>query len=125
MTAKTVAIYSWMSVPVLAGTLLMSGCGNALKPPTDKVANAELAISRAQDGNAQTYAPIELRQAEDHLQKAKAAIQAEEYKQAKHFAEKALLDATLAESKAESETARQAAKEMRESIDTLRQETNR
>jgi len=125
MTTKTIAIYSWMSVPVLAGTLLMTGCGNAVKPPTDKVANAEMAISRAQDGNAKAYAPIEIRQAEDNLQKAKAAIQAEENEQAKYFAEKALLDATLAESKAESETARQAATEMRESIETLRQETNR
>ncbi len=122
MIAKRVVIYS---LSVLAGTLLMSGCGSAVKPPTEKIANAELAISRAHDSNAKTLAPIELRKAEDNLQKAKAAMKTEELEKARRFAEKALLDATLAETKAESETARQAAKQMRESIETLRQETRR
>ncbi len=122
MIAKRVVIYS---LSVLGGILLISGCGGAVKPPTEKIANAELAISRAQDSNAKTLAPIELRQAEDNLQKAKAAMKTEELEKARRFAEKALLDATLAETKAESETARQAAKQMRESIETLRQETRR
>ncbi|MCK5524441.1 MAG: DUF4398 domain-containing protein [Thiomargarita sp.] len=121
MIAKRVVIYS---LSVLGGILLISGC-SAVKPPTEKIANAELAISRAQDSNAKTLAPIELRQAEDNLQKAKAAMKTEELEKARRFAEKALLDATLAETKAESETARQAAKQMRESIETLRQETRR
>ena len=106
-------------------TLLLGGCGNSIKPPTEKIANAKLAISRAQDNNAKDFAAIELRQAQDNLQKAQQAVQEEDYEKAARLAEQAFMDASLAETKAESEKANQAAKEMRESVETLQQELER
>ena len=124
MTAKTV-LACGVGVPLIVGTLLMGGCGTPGTQPMEKIANAELAINQAQDRKAQELAPLELRYAEDNLQKAKAAQQNGDYEQARRFAEQAIVDAELAEYKAESETARQTTKEMRDSIDALRQETNR
>ena len=113
-------------IGILAGiALLLSGCGNSIKPPTGKISNAELAISRAQDNNARDFAAFELRQAQDNLQKAKQAVQDEEFEKATRLADQAFMDASLAESKAEKEKARKAAKEMRESVETLQQELDR
>ncbi len=113
-------------IGVLVGmALLLSGCGNSIKPPIDKIANAELAINRAQDNNAKDFAVMELRQAQDNLQKAKQAVQDEEYEKATRLADQAFMDASLAESKAEKEKASKAAKEMRDSVETLQQELER
>lgn len=124
MTTKT-TIFCRIGMPVLVGALLISGCGTTKQPPIEKIANAELAINRAVDGNAREFAPLELRSAQDNLQNANEFVQNEEYEKAARFAEQALLDATLAETKAEKAMATQAAKEMRDSIETLRQEINR
>ena len=124
MTAKTV-LACGVGVPLLVGTLLMGGCGTPGTQPMEKIANAELAINRAQDSKAQDLAPLELRYAEDNLQKAKAAQKNGDYEKAIRFAEQALADAELAEAKAESEMARQTTKEMRDSIDALRKEIKR
>ncbi len=115
-----------LKIGVLFSTvLLIIGCSTGKKPPTEKIANAELAISRAQDNNAREFAAVELRQAQDNLEQAKQAVQEEEFDKAARLAEQALMDASLAETKAESEKASKAAAEMRESIDTLKQEVER
>lgn len=104
---------------------LIASCGTAKKPPTEKISNAELAISRAQDNNARDFAAIELRKAEDNLEQAKQAVEEEEYDKAARLAEQAFMDASLAETKAESEKASKAAEEMHESVETLKQEIER
>lgn len=124
MTTKT-TILSWVGTPVLIGALLISGCGTTKQPPVEKIANAELAINRAQDSDAREFAPLELRSAQDNLQNAKESVQKEDYEKAARFAEQALLDARLAETMAEREKAVQAAKEMLDSTETLRTETLR
>ena len=124
MTTKTIIIF-FICTPILIGALLIRGCVTTMQPPMEKIASAELAISRAQDSNARKFAPVELRSAQDNLQNAKESVQNEDYDKATRLAEQAFLDATLAETKAEKEIANQAAKEMRDSIETLRQEINR
>ncbi|MDM8565231.1 DUF4398 domain-containing protein [Candidatus Halobeggiatoa sp. HSG11] len=110
---------------LLSVGLLLISCGTSKQPPTEKIAGAELAISRAQDNNAKDFAAIELRQAQDNLEKAKQAVTDEEYDKATRLAEQAFMDASLAETKAESEKASKAAEEMRESVETLKQEMDR
>ncbi|RKZ88271.1 MAG: DUF4398 domain-containing protein [Candidatus Parabeggiatoa sp. nov. 1] len=124
MTAKTVIIYL-IEVPIIIGILLISGCGMPKQPPMVKIANAELIINRAQESKAREFAPLALRYAEDNLQTATTALQNEEYEKATRFAQRAIVDAELAEAKAELEMARQATTEMRDSIEMLRQELNR
>jgi len=112
-------------VVIFSAILLVIGCSTGKKPPTEKISNAELAISRAQDNNAREFAAIELRQAQDNLEQAKQAVEQKEYEKAARLAEQALMDASLAETKAEQEKASKAAAEMRDSVDTLKQEVER
>ncbi len=52
---------------VLFGLLLAGSCASD-KKPTEKLANADLAVQRAREANAINYAPLELRMAEDKLE---------------------------------------------------------
>ncbi|MBA2592770.1 MAG: DUF4398 domain-containing protein [Pseudomonadota bacterium] len=88
----------------------------------DPVSPAEIAVNRAIEAKAGEYAPLELRQAQEKLDAARQAINDEEYEQAHRLAEAAREDARLAEVKAQSETAREQAREIQSTIETLRQE---
>jgi hypothetical protein len=52
-------------------------------------------------------------------------MEKEEYTRARRLAEEALVDAQLAEAKADSEEARRAANDLRQSLETLRREAQR
>jgi Domain of unknown function (DUF4398) len=118
---KTIAIIR-RAVPIsLCGMLIaLGGCAGA--PSMDTVSPAEIAVNRAIEAKAGEYAPLELRQAQENLDAAKQAINDEEYEQAQRLAEAAREDARLAEVKAQSETAREQAREIQSTIETLRQE---
>jgi uncharacterized protein YceK len=116
---KTIIMYYWINVLIIVGTLLMSGCSTHLSRAAEieKIANAQLAIVKAQDTNAQEFAPQELQEAQQKLQKAKQALQTKNSDKAVRLAEQALIDAKLAEAKAESEMARQALNKLRDRLD--------
>ena len=103
---------------------MTGGCASRLAA-AEKIANVEMTIRLARESNAITYAPLELKFAEDKLLKAKTAIQNGEFEEAQIMAEKALADAQLAEAKSQSEKTKMLAQEMRESINALRREINR
>ncbi|HJY84771.1 MAG TPA: DUF4398 domain-containing protein [Candidatus Binatia bacterium] len=71
------------------------------------------------------YPPIELRLAREELDSARLALDLREYERARRLAEQALADARLAEVRAGTESARQAARDLRLSIETLRNEAMR
>lgn len=97
------------------------GCAQkGLDLPGD-LKNAEAAIRAAQSAEAASYAPLELRIAEDKLSAAKTAGNEEEYDKAGMLADEARVDAQLAEQKAEAEKAQRATQEIRESIEGLNQ----
>lgn len=114
----------WMSMPLVCGAIGLSGC-SAGRPPVESLSTAEFAVRRADDSQVAQYAPLELRIAREKLERAKQAMEAQEYDQARRLAEQAAVDAQLAETKAGAESARQAAQALRKSIETLRQETER
>jgi Domain of unknown function (DUF4398) len=84
-----------------------------------------LAVQRADQSTASVYAPLELQTARDQLGEAKRAMAAEEYEEARRFADQALVNAQLAEAKVGAGKARTAAEELRKSIETLRGELER
>lgn len=113
-----------------AGLLLVSGlvvglAGCPGKPPIDIVSNADMAVNQAMNANAQQYAPAELQRALDKVARAKQAMADENYERARRLAEKAQVDAQVAEAKARSGNARQAAREAQQTIETLRREAQR
>ncbi len=122
MIQRVFTRHSVLMVTVFSAALL-AGCGSSKQPPTEKMATAESYINTARETEARDL--VELRRAEDKLSQAKAAVAEEEYEVAERLAEQALIDARLAEAKAESNAARQATEDLRDSIDTLRREVNR
>ncbi|MBF0225304.1 MAG: DUF4398 domain-containing protein [Desulfobacterales bacterium] len=102
--------------------LIGSGCAAKIPAPIDKISNVEMAITRARESNANNYAPLDLKLAEEKLAEAKSCMTKEEYKKATIKAEEALLDAQVAEAKARAEKAKKDSKEMQESVDLLRKE---
>ena len=103
--------------------VILGGCSTyQLAPqqlPNETIANAKLAINKAEASRAQEFAWQELNKARKYLQQAQAAIPAEEYELAVRLAEKSLVEAKLAEAKAEYEIAQQALPEI-----SKRQEQN-
>lgn len=124
MIIKKIISQKVIGIFFISLTLFLSSC--ASEPvPTKKIANVETAINRARESNAITYAPLELRLAENKFEEAEALVEQEEYEEATLLLEKALIDAKLAEAKALSKQAKIQSKELRNSIDALRREIER
>jgi Domain of unknown function (DUF4398) len=111
-------------VIAISGTMGVVGC-SSVQPPTATVSQAQLAIRQADQSKASQYAPLELRKAQEKIAQAENAMRNEEYLRARRLAEEALVDARLAESKANSEMARRNAVELQKTIESLRAETQR
>jgi len=82
-------------------------------------------VQEAGQSKAPEYAAGELNIAREKFDQAKRAMDKEEYDLARRLAEEALVDAKLAQSKAEAESTRNAAQELRKTIDSLRGEAER
>ncbi|MDY6993232.1 MAG: DUF4398 domain-containing protein [Pseudomonadota bacterium] len=98
----------------------LTSCATLNNAADEKIANAELAISLAQQDNAQKLAPRELRYAQDNLQNAQKAADNLDYQRAARLADRALIDAKWAQTKATSAQLRQAVDELQTTIETLR-----
>lgn len=102
---------------------VVAGCGTP--PPTEKVEVAEAAVRQADTRGASEDAALELRMARDKLARAQTAMEDERYVDARRLAEQAQVDALLAEAKSQSVAALESAREMRDSIESLRGEAQR
>jgi hypothetical protein len=105
-------------------TLVAVGCAGT-PPPTEKVEVAEAAVRQADTRGAAEAAALELRLARDKLERARVAMAEERYVAARRLAEQAQVDAQLAEAKAQSAAALTSAREMQDSIESLRGEAER
>jgi hypothetical protein len=113
------------SVAALLGGALLVAAGCAGNPPTEKIEVAEAAVDSADTRGAAADAPLELRLAREKLERAQVAMRSENYVTARRLAEQAQVDAELAEAKAQSAAALENAREMRTSIESLREEADR
>jgi len=105
----------------ILATLFCAGCAAPLVgtsnlcfwctelPPTNRVTQADIAIRAAVDAKAADFAPVELQSARDKLARARNMMAAEKYTEARRLAQRAQVDAELAEAKAETAMMRRAA----------------
>ncbi|HEY7495274.1 MAG TPA: DUF4398 domain-containing protein, partial [Candidatus Tectomicrobia bacterium] len=94
MTGRKAAIL----LLLLCGAMGLSSCAG--KPPAATVAQvsqAELAVQQANNSKAPQYASLELHTAREQLAGAQEAMHQKEYTQARRWAERALVNAQLAE----------------------------
>jgi len=117
---KKKTIQKLIGISVLSLSLLSGACASA--PPAAKISEVENAILRARESTAITYAPLELKFAEDKLKEAKKLVAEEEFSPAIQLLDEALVDAKLAEAKSRSEKEKKQTAEMKESINQLRKE---
>lgn len=108
----------------LAALLFAAGCAS-VPAPTEQMALSRSAVSEAQSAGAPEFAPVEFRSAQAQLEEARTAFQRENYLAARRLAERAEVDAKLAETKARSAKANRAVAELRHGVEVLREEIER
>ncbi|MBK8325455.1 MAG: DUF4398 domain-containing protein [Betaproteobacteria bacterium] len=109
---------------IAVASLALAGCAST-PAPTEQMAVSKSAIANAASAGGGEYASIEMRSAQDKMDRANAAIAKEDFESARWLAEEAQVDARLAEKKAQSAKARKAALVMNEDLRVLREEINR
>ena len=114
----------WLGVPVICSVVAIAGC-SAARPPVAQVAQAELAVSQAAQSKAPVYAPADLRIAREKMVSAQRAMAVDDHVEARRLAEQAVIDAQLAQAKANASEAQPNAEEVRKTITTLRSEAYR
>lgn len=101
--------------------LILSACASD-PAPTEQLRLTEQALSQAQALGVTAEQSPALRQAEKKLALAQAALQDEDYKQARVYAEQAELDARLAEAEHLTAKSQQQLAELSNSINRLRKQ---
>jgi hypothetical protein len=99
---------AWYASFAFVALIFFAGCSTA-RPPTAILRNAELEVRAADEAKADEAAPADLKNARDKLARAKQAMAAERYDDARRLAESAQVDAELAGAKADARVMRQAA----------------
>ena len=114
-------------LPLLAilGALALAGCSSMKTPATAEVASSRTAVEAAVSTGAPELAPAEMAAARDKMLRANHALAAKDYRTAQDLAQQAQADAKLAQSKANSAKATEAANALQEDIRVLREELNR
>jgi len=118
--------YQWYRAVGVVGcaAVVIAGCAS-VPPPTEQMAVSKSAIANAVSAGGSEYASVEMRMAQDKMERANRAMDKEDYENARWLAEEAQADARLAEKKAHSAKAQKAASVMQDDIRVLREEINR
>jgi Domain of unknown function (DUF4398) len=118
------AFKSLMGLVTIGSAAVALGCAN-VPPPIEQMAVAKVAIASAVSAGGSEYASVEMRTAQEKIDRASRAMEKEDYDTARWLAEEAEADARLAEKKAQSSKAQKAASVMKDDIRVLREEINR
>lgn len=104
--------------------IVLAGCAST--PQFDEqIGLTEQAVANAKNSGALNHAPLPLNLASQKLEQAKQAIREEQYDKAGRLLEEARLDAQVAELRSKSIERQQAAREIQEGINILRNELKR
>jgi hypothetical protein len=114
-----------LGILCVATALLVSGCDSMRAPATADVAVSTAAVGNASSAGGAEFAPVEMRSARDKIALANQAMADHDYKRADDLANQAQADAKLAQSKADSAKAQQAASALQDDIRVLREELDR
>lgn len=108
-----------------ACVLALAACSSMKTPATAEVASSRTAVEAAASTGAPELAPAEMAAARDKMLRANQALAAKDYRTAQDLAQQAQADAKLAQSKASSAKATEAANQLQEDIRVLREELER
>ncbi len=109
---------------IASAVVILAGCAG-VPPPKEQMAVSKSAIANAVSAGGNEYAPVEMRNAQDKMDRANRAMGKEDYEIAGRLAQEAQSDARLAEKKAESAKAQKSADALQEDNRVLREELSR
>jgi hypothetical protein len=110
---------TFLSVTLLCG--LAAGCATQGPQPTEEMTRAQSVVEQADRAGAQRYAAADLQRAHDELSNAQKANAEKKYDAARRYAESAEADANVAAARASAGDSEQAAHEITQSNEALRQ----
>ncbi len=113
-----------LSTLLASVALAVAGCANP-PSPAPSIAASSASVEAARSAGAPELAAVELNEARNKLERARAAATAGDERSAIRLAEQADVDAQLARAKASSERSRRAVTELEAGLQTLRDELNR
>ena len=118
--------YQWhLAVGAIGcAAVVIAGCAS-VAPPTEQMAVSRSALANAVSAGGSEHAAVEMRTAQEKMDRASRAMDKEDYENARRLAEEAQFDARLAEKKAQSAKAQKAASVTQDDIRVLREEINR
>ena len=117
--------YPWYrAVGAIGCVAVLGGCAS-VPPPTEQMAVSRSAIANAVSAGSSEYAPVEMKLAQDKMDRANRAMAKEDYEDARSLAEEAQTDARLAEKKAQAAKAQKAASVVQDDARVLGDEINR
>ena len=108
----------------IAALAALTGCAST-PPPKDAMQAAQQAINRAEELQAVEYAALEIRTAREKLDAAEDAVQKEEMVQAERLANESRVSAELAQARSKAARAKVDSEEMKQTIETLKEESQR
>ncbi len=123
MKNERTIINTMINSAVFSVSAFIVGCAEV--PPYEEITRSAYVIREAQEDGANQLAPLELRNANKSLEKAKTALNDEEYQEARDYAAKAELEAELAKAKTEALKTQKSAEEIKQSIHILKEEIKR
>jgi hypothetical protein len=109
----------------IAATIVALAACTSNPVADEKIAVAKASVQRAEGSGAPEYAPVELATARDELARAEKKNADRDLQPATMLAERANIDAELAEATAQQQRSHKAAMEFDVSMHTLQQETTR
>jgi hypothetical protein len=108
-----------LPIGLVAAAWVALGCAS-VPEPKGELANADLALRKAESVNAAELAPLDARLAREKLEQAKLDQSKGRNQDARRLAEQAEVDALVAEAKARSTRVQRATEEKQNQIDLLR-----
>lgn len=112
-------------VMIVTAALITTGCASAPPAPVEQMAVSRAAVASASSAGANEFSPVLLKSAMDKLAAAELAMTKKDYANARQLAEQAQVDAQLAVATARSVKAKKAADTVREDSRVLRKEIER
>lgn len=119
---KASALVSTLTAALIS--ILFVACAST-PPPTQQITAAEVAIDHAEKAQVADYSSPELVEARANLTAARAAIEKKDMETARHLAQRAQLNADLAEAKANAAKAKTVNDEMLKSTSVIKEEMQR
>ena len=113
-----------VQIAVLAATLGLAACAS-VPPPTEAISAAELAVRNVELSDSADYARLDAYQAREKLEEAKHAADDGRNLEARRLAETALVEAQLAQARADAARAEQNVDEIRKNIAAIELEAER